>query len=122
MFVKVISATLITASAITLVSPPAHACWICDPIGETRKTFKNPKKGLKNLGTGITDGLKKTRDVVGKGAVVIFSGAGKQVLSGRGGGQFPGRDGDDLRITDPDPLSEEGDDSLILPYQTTGSF
>jgi len=37
MFAKAISATLITASVISLSAPAAHACWICDPIGETKK-------------------------------------------------------------------------------------
>lgn len=122
---KIISAALITASVISLSTLAAHACWICDPIGETKKTFKNPRKGFKNLGTGITDGLKKTRDAVGKGAVVIFSGAGKQMQSGGGMG---GRDSThiplDTREGQLEIAEEDGEDtdSLVLPYQTTGSF
>ena len=73
---------------------------------------------MKNLETGITDGLKKTRDVVGKGAVVIFQGTGEQVIGGGGmGGRFTPID---TRRGQLEILEEEGEDidSLVLPYQT----
>ena len=112
MFVKVISSTLITVSVITLASPVAHACWICDPWGETVKSIKNPKKGLKNLETGITDALKKTRDGIGRGSARVFQAAGEKF-----------REGDGM-ISSPEVWDRQEQDfsDQVLPAQTSGSF
>ena len=133
---KLTAIMILVLLAGSFVGQPSHACFWCDPVGTTKKAIKNPKKAIKNVGTAASD--------VGKTTVKVLGTAGSSASSDPSfGSNFGGRSKgveNPVRETGGNPHydpncgrngnkswddcygTDDENNGLVLPHQTTGSY